>query len=358
MRFSLIKSSVCLGLIISLPGCALLGSSDVVFFTKSNVGIDLDSAPATTDIAISRLEGVVEPRYEDGQTFPVLASFKSDVNPVLRFFGMGIGMTFATGKAANTMAYLYDDPDRKHNAPLKAGTDGYKDSELILHHDPRGWYDRLLARNGISFPLVFTTDTSLGLKVDYLGSMLPTALRVGFNRKEFAYASLTVSVETGKDGKPEYHAKIPSLLATIDSTTQIGEKEDLKGNKLKYIQYFATGDAADYLSQRKAVRDALLKGFNPDQAAISVLSERIVEKIQSSEFRSDTDATRLLRAYEMSGKDGYVPSIAEFEFVAKDKESYEAARKILAEKLKAPNVTLFSPARQMDHLVAILGTLQ
>lgn len=357
MRFSLIKSSVFLGLVISLPGCALLGSSDVVFFTKSNVGIDLDSTPATTDIAISRMEGVVEPRYEEGQTFPVLATFKSDVNPVLRFFGMGIGMTFATGEAANTMAYLYDDKDQAYKDVLQSGKNGYKDSKLILKNDPRGWYDKLLARNGISFPLVFTTDTSLGLKVDYLGSMLPTALRVGFNRKEFAYAPLTVTVVT-EGGLTTYHTKIPSLLATIDSTTQIGERGDSKGNKLKYIQYFATGHAAEYLSRRKAVRDALLKGLNPEQAAISVLSERIVEKVQSSEFKSDADATRLLKAYEISGKDGYVPSIAEFESVATSKESYEAARKVLAEKLKAPNVTLFSPARQMDHLVAILGTLQ
>jgi len=54
---------------------------------------------------------VLEPVFEARQTPPVLASFKADANPILRFFGFGIGTTFTTGDAAEAMSSLFTRSD-------------------------------------------------------------------------------------------------------------------------------------------------------------------------------------------------------------------------------------------------------
>ena len=100
-----------------LTGC---GTDRLLFVTKSTVGIDIDSRPPTSEIAINRKEGVIERVFEGGQTPPVVASFKADANPIARFFGFGIGSTFATGDAAEALSALFSTTDAEFNTEANA----------------------------------------------------------------------------------------------------------------------------------------------------------------------------------------------------------------------------------------------
>ena len=45
-----------------LQGCGI-GYNSVVFFTRTNMGIDIDTKPPVAEISVSRQEGVIEPAF-------------------------------------------------------------------------------------------------------------------------------------------------------------------------------------------------------------------------------------------------------------------------------------------------------
>ena len=93
-------------------GCKGVGTKRVLFYTRSNVGVDISGVPPTFDVTIARKEGVMEPVFEGGQTLPVIASFRSDVGfAPLRLF-TGIAMTFATSEAALVLASYQGQGDK------------------------------------------------------------------------------------------------------------------------------------------------------------------------------------------------------------------------------------------------------
>ncbi len=98
--------------------CANIGTKRVLFYTRSNVGVDISSTPATLDVTIARKEGVLEPVFEGGKTLPVVASFRSDVSGPLRIF-TGVAMTFATADAALALTYNHGE-----DASLQRSTAG------------------------------------------------------------------------------------------------------------------------------------------------------------------------------------------------------------------------------------------
>ena len=55
------------GFVLFQVGCSAL-EEHVLFMTKTNVGIDVDSKPPTAEISIARREAVLEPTFEGGQT--------------------------------------------------------------------------------------------------------------------------------------------------------------------------------------------------------------------------------------------------------------------------------------------------
>lgn len=249
-----------------LQGCA--GYNTVMFMTKSNAGLDIDMKPPTAEISISRKEAVIAPAFEKGQTPPVMASFKPNVGFGNRFgnYFLGVDQTFAGGDAAMTMAMLYDEATFKGN-----GTTFNSELQLGSATDSSGaWWKDILtapAKPGKIKPFIFGTDTMLGLKVAWsgVGGQFPDTVKAGFNRKEFAWAPVTMS----EDKK----VKMPSFLATIESNigggsetaepSGTGTNGQNRQGGIKSIQYFATGEAANHLARQKDVRDAMLKRLDP-----------------------------------------------------------------------------------------------
>jgi len=283
--------------LVLLQGCAP-GYNSVVFATRSNIGLDAnigieaDTAPANLEVAISRNEGVLMPAFEGGQTVPVMASFTSDSSAFNNFF-WGVKSTFATGEAAFTMSYLYDGPDKDKVC--------YKRVELSKIPDPQlpfGCKVHYVTAGEVK-PVLFGTDTILGVKVKWSGQTgpVPSSVNIGFKRKEAAWAPIGVSPKRIPQSskpinhdskqmesiKPEnapgtsYEVDIPSLLATIDTNVPLsgtggsGSGTSVAGPsaRLTYLQYFATGSAANNLARRRAVREAMLKRSDPVQAQIA-----------------------------------------------------------------------------------------
>lgn len=243
-------------------GCA--GYNHTLFVTKSNAGLDFDAKPPTAEISIARKEAVIAPGFEGGQTPPVLASFKPRVGLDGGFanFFVGVDQTFAGGDAAVAMSRLYDSKETPTDIAAY-------DSRLPLTQPPkyRNIFQRV-AGAGETRPFIFGTDTMLGLKVAWsgVGGQFPDTVKAGFNRKEFAWAPVTLITEPNDAGSAtNYSAKMPSFLATIDSQNTAGV--DRAG--IEALQYFATGDAATLLAMQPEVRTAMIQRLDPNAGKIA-----------------------------------------------------------------------------------------
>ena len=255
-----IKSLFCL-LPLGLAGCA--GYNHTLFMTKSNAGLDFDTKPPTLEVTISRKEAVITPVFEGGQTPPVAASFKPKAGVESGFakFFLGVDQTFEGGDAAAAMSELYG------QTVTPPATDLSKyDSAITLTKAPAytGWWRRL-AGPGETRAFIFGTDTSLGLKAAWTGTggQFPDTVRLGFHRKEFAWAplSLTPNVQgTGATATTNFQVRIPSFLATIDSKLAVGASSNAS---VSALQYFATGKAATLLALQPAVRAAFVERLDP-----------------------------------------------------------------------------------------------
>jgi hypothetical protein len=103
--------------LLLLGGCGL-GEDNVLFVTKTSLGLDVDTKPPTLDFGFDRKEGTVAPVFENGQVLPQMAGFSSDVGIV----NQAIGQSFATGTASLVMSkHLTDktivnfDPNTKND---------------------------------------------------------------------------------------------------------------------------------------------------------------------------------------------------------------------------------------------------
>jgi len=258
------SSSLTLRLLPALAFAALgagcVGYNSTVFVTKSNVGLDFDTKPPTTEFTISRKEGVVSPSFEGGKTPPVLASFKphgGNGNGFENFF-FGVDQTFAGGDAAIAMTKLYDSPvPGPYSAmPGEASTD-YDSSITVTEPEARFCWQKIPDASAAR-PFVFATDTMVGLKVGWTGAAsVPDSVKIGFNRKELAWAPLSRSTSATR-GKVAL--KNPSFLATVEHDIEIAGT----ANKTAAMQYFATGEAATLLARQPAVRKAMLTRLDPN----------------------------------------------------------------------------------------------
>jgi hypothetical protein len=132
-----------------------------------------------------------------------------------------------------------------------------------------------LAEPGDVRPLIFGTDTQLGVKVGWTGTggPYPDNLKIGFNRKEAAWAPVTMKEARETKGGSErttYAVKMPSFLATVSHNVKAPKPEgstgqDKQGADVTFIQYFATGAAADALSRQRAVRVAMINRMDSAQ---------------------------------------------------------------------------------------------
>lgn len=256
--------------VATLSGCA--GYNHVLFMTKSNAGLDIDASPPTAEINISRKEVVIAPNFEGGQTPPVVASFGSELGNAkgapARFF-FGADQTFGGGDAAVTLAECYNLPSDecgKGDATLTLSTEPANANP----NNPVQNFVKGLQKPGQVKPFIFGTDTQFGLKVAWngAGGVYPETLKLGYNRKEFALAPVTVG-KVQADNRVEIN--IPSFLATVNADAEAGmakvEGGGVAGTQsAKWIQYFATGAAATSLATHQEVRAAMLKRMDPKQA--------------------------------------------------------------------------------------------
>lgn len=258
-----VASTTLCGLILIQVGCSAL-EEHVLFITKTNVGIDIDSKPPTAEISIARREAVLEPTFEDGQTPPVMASFRSAGTGILGLL-YDISATFAGGDAATTMTRLYNSET--------AGQDKIERAAMCLSEPPQNKHyfgpdkELGLGASGEYRPFIFGTDTAFGLKLAWSGmtAQVPDTIRLGYNRKELAWAPIFISKQECIDPqskiKKPYTANVTSFLATIDHE---GEATSLTDSGFDHQQYFATGKAATNLSLQKEVRQAMLRKMDPD----------------------------------------------------------------------------------------------
>jgi hypothetical protein len=243
-----------------LTGC--VGIDRTVFFTKTNRGLDIASAPPTVSLDIGRDEGVITPQFQNGKTSAVLASFKTSSDDL---FAANAGSTFATGDAAMTLATLYDSP--------YVGTVSTGELEL----DARPTYEN--SDTAVEFqeddvrPLVFSTKTSLGLRVGWssITSTLPDNFTIGFNRTELALLPVTLKEESQNKYKVNQASLLATLEYTLDGPTSApsvsaGEADP----NLVYLQYFATGNAASRLATQPKVRSAMLARLDPQSGPVAL----------------------------------------------------------------------------------------
>jgi len=253
---------------VLLHGCAV-GYNYTLFMTKSNFGVDIDSRPPTAEVSLARREVVIEPTFEEGKTLPVFAAFKAR-NSVATSFLFGVDSMFAGGAAA---AVLTDGTLKEANACKDKGGAGI----LCLSEEPKGetledmlpcpfnCSETKIPSAGKMKPFVFATDTTFGLKVAWSGTagQFPDSIKLGFNRKEFAFAPIFGKQE--KDGA--FLVGMPPFLAGVDQSVMVGWSAPLT-HDVDHVQFFATGAAAVNLARDKNItdrRDNMLKPQTQDQ---------------------------------------------------------------------------------------------
>lgn len=293
-------------------GCA--GHNHILFMTKSNAGLDFDSKPPTLEITVSRKEVVIAPTFEGGQMPPVAASFKPRAGAGTGFgnFFLGVDQTFEGGDAAVAMASLYS---KGGDAPPPSSRTNYN-SALTLTQPPRytGFFRRVPGP-GETRTFIFGTDTSLGLKVAWSGAggQFPDTVRLGFNRKEFAWAPIFVATNPPADTNTAatYSVKMPSFLATIQSHIETGSSN----GGISALQYFAAGETATLLALQPAVREAMIKRLDPEAATIGEKLDRtrLKNKELSQQAKDlinaipDTDTAGLTNAVIAELETGLMP---------------------------------------------------
>ena len=245
-------------LALFLAGCAV-GYNSTLFMTKSNIGIDAETKPPTAEISIARREGVIAPGFEGGQTPPVVASFQAHANPFSRFF-FGVKSTFAGGDAAVALSQGPGGPKTDHASALC----------LSEKPDPKKFlwvFDVSIPEKGQVEPFFFGTDTTFGLKLAWSGTtgQFPDTFRLGFNRKEFAWAPLfgTDAVDCtipGTQQKGTYAVWMPPFLAVVDNDAEVGTPSQ---TGVTWLQYFATGTSATTLANLEPIRRVMMERVDP-----------------------------------------------------------------------------------------------
>lgn len=225
------------GLISS--GCSL-GKDNIIFVTKTSLGVDVDSKPPTLDIGFDRKEGTIAPVLGEGQVLPVMGSFATDTGII----SQALGQSFATGQASILMSqYLGSLAGPDVDAVI--GDDAINTVAFIDDVDERKRY-------------FFGTDTSFGFRVNFgleTGGY-PDSVSLGYKRKEVAYVPLISAESNGEDV-----LALPSLIATagLNTVTTTPGK-----TRLMYSQFFGTGAAANYLAAQPGIRAAMAARIVPE----------------------------------------------------------------------------------------------
>ena len=320
-----------------LAGCGI-GYNRMLFFTKTNVGLDVDTTPPTAEISVARREVVIAPTFEGGKTPPVMGGFRFKGGP----FSPSVSAVFSGGRAATiTSKLLFTDKESEVDAnatsnPATSNPASSNSASMCVAGAPHsGLLDVVSGIPGVRLlteetdtarPFFFATDTTTGLKVAWSGATqaIPDTFKFGYNRKEFAFAPVyghksncdpeavagsasndkgagTTSADTAT-AKPgsNFLIEVPSFLATLGNSAGAGGSADVKYD---YSQFFATGEAANELARRPEVRNVLgtrmsadlenaqkkLDKGRQDGAALKTEADGLIDKLASD---ADADLAR------------------------------------------------------------------
>ena len=295
MQYAIGKALAVVAICFTVSGC-VTGYNSTFMYTDTNFGVNLDTEPPTVDISVGRKEGTIQPTFEGGQTIPTLTSFRGDTT-TQKGLELGAGQTFTGGEAAYVFATLYDEdtPEKNCDGNFERIYDGH---QVLLTKKPKlPNHVPAMDDDGTVRPLVFGTDTGLGLKVSSSAQTpgIPSSIKFGYNRKELAFAPVSIRQKSnGVDGpeKQFYIADMPSLMATVDYGAQVTaatqeKKQEAQrasattkgaaapapmamfGTRVRYAQYFATGEAATNLAYQRQVRNALIERSDPIAKMVS-----------------------------------------------------------------------------------------
>lgn len=272
-------------LLILLPGFFLascIGTKVALHTTTSNFGVDIDSLPPTTDISLGRSELAVQPAFAGGQTPSSIMGFSAGAGQggFLKRFFFGTSSVFTTGQAAANLASEKIKPEVSQTLSVN---DTMEVEGIVEPERPNVWEVLFGARRrkpfkeDEMFPLVTGTHTNYGLHVEWdAATQTPRAIKAGFNRKEVSFAPI---IGKRGDGTPEskFTAKLPSVLAAHQQDTQVGTLEGEGATpgsvKFDYVQYLATGKAAEALGNDDRVRAVLRRQLTQSETDPKKTSE-------------------------------------------------------------------------------------
>lgn len=289
-------------LLLLTAGCAV-GYNSALFATKTNVGLDVDSTPPTAEISIARREVVIAPVFEGGQTPPVMASFSATSNPFSRLF-FGVDSTFAGGDAAVALSQTgspsssHENKDGNWPPEIPKPPPGTGASRICLSQKE---LDVSIPGKGQVRPLLFGTDSTLGIKIAWSGmtAQMPDTVRLGFNRKEFALAPLfgsescpcmlPASHRTGA-----YSVDISSFLAVLENRNFVGPPSE---TGFTWRQYIATGASATTLANQQEFRKLFMERATPAPFKTIRVDPNDPSVICIKEWKKDLDHANELKAW-------------------------------------------------------------
>lgn len=227
-------------------GCSTPGA---VFVTKTSLALaDVDSTPAEMTVAMHRVEGFIAPRNDNGNTPPVLAHLQSN----RAYWYPEVQQVYATGTAAERLAGDFKSNNSEcTNCKRKDGKD--------------------------VTPVIFTTSTTLGMRIGVSTTNAVDGLVFGYRRKEMSFVP-TLAEDNG--GNYRY----PSLIATIRLN-----QPNKENGKFNACQGFATGTAASKMAESQ---DPGFGCLGPNESLRSLLAAR-----QGTEFRQQEEVARVLTCY-------------------------------------------------------------
>jgi hypothetical protein len=222
------------GFAAALAGCA---TQDVVFVTKTSIGIDVDAQSAS--VAYDRNEGYLAPRYPNRQAVPVFASVATDG----KLLDRNVKQVYATGNAARIVSGAQQQqPGPAAGAQQAIFRHTGLDAAAVAEPRPRdvpaaAHADAAAAAKKTMF---FGTGSVLGFKLGFGASSAVDAFTFGFKRKE-----VSIIPHDENDGE------LPSVMASLDTGT---EAAAANGSRFNVKQFFATGTAAEALANNDDIK--------------------------------------------------------------------------------------------------------
>jgi len=257
-------------------GCSV-GRDNVVFVTKTNVAIDIDSTPPALDLGYKRTEMVIEPVDKNGRVLPVLTTVGTRPGA----FNWGASHSFATGDAAIVMARYYlteAELESPENNTIKlTDLDDIDGNAISTNSADREAF-------------FFGTNTIIGLGVTWDTSQIPQSVALGYKRKEVAIVPITAKkgkkkgktagtgtttgTSMGTGTEDENVAELASLIATAQAASSVKKME---ATGFEVSQSFATGRAATLLATHPSLRRVLGAAIIPKAEEADALKNQVAD---------------------------------------------------------------------------------